>query len=82
MSIEQKPWFEWMESAVAKMYDSDVDSMALVAHMQGGDTLTAYYEASNEDKAAMIYHMMTDMVLDVIKVNADIIKECLEEGER
>lgn len=80
MSIEQKPWFEWMESAVAKMYDSNIDSMALVARLQDGNTLTAYYEASDEDKAAMIYHVMTDMVLDTIKVNADVIKDYLEEA--
>ena len=79
--IESKPWFKWMEDAVAKMYENDVDSMALVAHLKDGDTLTAYYEASNEDKAAMIYHMMADMVLDVIKVNADIIKEMVEGAE-
>lgn len=70
-----------MEKAVAEMYEGDVDSMALVARLKDGDTLTAYYEASNEDKAAMIYHMLADMVMDVIKVNANILKELLEDCE-
>lgn len=81
MSIKQKPWFEWMEDAVSKIYDNDVESMALVAQMKDGDTLTAYYEASQEERAAMIYHMLADMVLDVVKINANIIKEYLDDCE-
>ena len=81
MNIEQKPWFEFMDNVLKGLLQHEVCSMAVVARVGTGETLTAYFDADPEDKAVMCHHVQTDILMDTLAANADLIKEMLEHGD-
>ena len=81
MDFESKAWAPWLENCIKGLFDADVKCIGMVAIMEDGVAQTAYYHASLMDKAAMKEYINTDILMDIIKANAGIIREILEAAE-
>lgn len=42
---------------------------------------TSYYNCNFETRCALLGHMISDIVLEIIEINKDWIKEILESGD-
>ena len=76
---EHKDLAEWLEAGLQKLFELKPVSMALVAKTESGDTLTAYFHADAEQKAVFAHHIQTDIIMDVVLNNADMIRDALDE---
>ena len=43
--------------------------------------MTGYWNADAQDKAIFAHNIQSDIVMDIVQQNADIIKQAMEEGE-
>lgn len=43
--------------------------------------MTGYWNADAQDKAIFAHNIQSDIILDIVKQNADIIKRAMEEEE-
>ena len=72
---------EWLESVAREILTTKPTMVSVVLRRPDGETFTAYYHASAEDKGTAATHMLFDAVLDVICNNAPLIREALEEDK-
>lgn len=79
--ITKLPYAPWLEDAIRVLTEHDVCSACIVAKFDEGDTMTGYWNADAQDKAIFAHNIQSDIVLDIVKQNAGIIKEAMEEGE-
>lgn len=63
------------------MFEAEPSSIAVVARLPDNDTLTAYFHADAEQKAVFAHHIMSDVVLDVVTSNIDLIRDALDDLE-
>lgn len=81
-NIEDSPYAEWLEGVCKTVMTLKPDSIGLVATGLGnGMALTAYYEADAGEKAEMMSHLMSDFIMDIIKNNAEIVRNCVMDAE-
>lgn len=71
----------WLESSISQIVAHKPRSLALVAIDDSGEVLTGYYNADVQDLAIMAHNIYSDAMLDVIRNNAALIKEMLEDAE-
>lgn len=85
MDFENVPFAEWVEGLARSAFELKPAKMAFVATLTNGETKTAYYNAYAEDKAVFAHHIQSDVVMDIVIANADILREAMEgddgEGE-
>ena len=79
--ITKLPYAPWLENSIRVLTEHDVHSACIVATVDDGDTMTGYWNADTQDKAIFAYNIQSDIVLDIVKQNADIIKRAMEEEE-
>ena len=81
MNIEHTPHAAWLEEVVRIIFEKTPVSMAFVATLEGGDTLTGYFNADAQDKAVFAHHIQSDIIMEIIENNAGLIRETLEGAE-
>lgn len=79
--ITKLPYAPWLEDAIRTLTEHDVRSACIVATIDELDTMTAYWNASTQDKAIFAHNIQSDIILDIVQQNAGIIKEAMEEGD-
>lgn len=79
--ITKLPYAPWLEGAIRELTEHDVHSACIVATVDDGCTMTGYWNADTQDKAIFAHNIQSDIVLDIVQQNADIIKRAMEEGE-
>lgn len=72
---------EWLESVAREILTTNPTMVSVVSRRPDGETFTAYYHASAEDKGTSAAHLFFDAMLDVIRNNDPLIREALEEDE-
>ena len=72
-SFESIPYAEWLEDSLRELMQHKVKSMGLVALIDEGEVLTAYYMAGLADKALMATHINVDSLMDAVLANAGLI---------
>ncbi len=55
--------------------------MAFVGEAEDGEMLTGYYGADAQDKAMFASNIQSDVVMGIIKANAEKINELLREQD-
>ena len=64
------------------LFDLNPDAIATVAVNDGvGIASTQYYNCGVEDKARMIHHILTDIIMDIVLSNVELIHNAIIELE-
>ena len=79
--ITKLPYAPWLEKALRTLTEHHVHSACIVATVDDGDTMTGYWNADTQEKAIFAHNIQSDIILDIVKQNAGIIKEAMEEEE-
>ena len=82
MKIEEYPFAEWLEGSIQAVAKLNPETIGIVARSGEKDMVfTGYFNASPEDKAIMAHHIYSDVILDTVRNNIDVIREALEEDD-
>ena len=79
--ITKLPYAHWLENAIRILTEHEVHSACIVATVDDGAAMTGYWNADAQDKAIFAHNIQSDIILDIVKQNADIIKRAMEEKE-
>lgn len=79
--ITKQPYAVWLEESLKVITDFKPTCLCIAATSPDGETFTGYYNADATDKAVFAHHIQSDVVMDIIKNNAEKIKEILGEAE-
>lgn len=80
-AIQDTEYTRWLESVVGTILETQPECMAMVAKLEDGAVMTAYYNADAEDKAVFAHHIQSDVTMDIIESNIDRIRDLLSEEE-
>ena len=76
--IPKEDFNEWLEDAIAGIYEMKPRSMAFCAINENGDVATTYYNSSAQDIAIFVHNLNSDILFHLIRYNKDYINELLE----
>lgn len=79
INLQDVPFANWLEEVLPQVCRMDAKSVAILCVNHDGTMGTAYYNAVAGDKGTMAWQLILDGVWDMITVNADRLKERLEE---
>lgn len=79
--ITRLPYAAWLEESIRTMSEFDVRSACIVVADKDDNTLTSYYRANAQDKAIFIHNIQSDITMDLIRLNADIVKRAIEKSK-
>ena len=77
--ITKQPYAKWHEVSIATIAGLDPCCICLAAKKADGTVFTGYYNADATDKAVFAHNIQSDIVMDIIKANADTISGILGE---
>lgn len=78
--ITKLPYAAWLEEAIETVVGVSPKSICIAATAHDGTTFTGYYNADAQDKAVFSDHIQSDVTMDIIRNNADMIKSILSEA--
>lgn len=78
-NLQNSPYSQWLEGAVKTIFEGKPVSIGLVAHMENDEVLTAYYKANMTEKAIFAAHINEDITLEIIKNNAGLIFDWMQD---
>lgn len=67
------PYSQWLTESLQMIGERNPVSIGIVAILEGGETFTGYYNADATDKAVMAHNINSDVIMDVVRANADKI---------
>ena len=76
--ITKQEYSTWLEESLKTVLEFKPSSICIVATAEDGTTKTGYYNATGQDKAVFAANILSDVVMDIIAINAGKIKEILE----
>lgn len=76
--ITKQEYSAWLEESLKNVLEFKPSSICIVATAEDGTTKTGYYNATGQDKAVFAANILSDVVMDIIKANADVIKGILD----
>lgn len=79
--ITKQPYAKWLEESIATIAGIDPCCICFAATKADGTVFTGYYNADAADKAVFAHNIQSDIVMDIIKANADTISGILEDGK-
>lgn len=77
--ITKQEYSTWLEESLKTVLEFKPSSICIVASAEDGTTKTGYFNATGQDKAIFAANIMSDVVMDIIKINAREIKGLLDE---
>ena len=81
MKIPDNKLSRWLEDTISYLYNSEINSACMVAICEDGSRATSYFRASREAKTIMKQQIEDDVVLELITVNREMIRDVLEEPD-
>ena len=76
--ITKQEYSAWLEESLKTVLEFKPSSICIVATAEDGTTKTGYYNETGQDKAVFAANILSDVVMDIIKANADVIKGILD----
>lgn len=80
--ITKQEYSAWLEESLKTVLDFKPTSICIVATAEDGTTKTGYFNSTGQDKAVFAANIMSDVVIDIIEINANKIKGILDEAEQ
>ena len=78
MNINEIPFAEWLEDGLRTIFESGTDKIALCALLPDGTVMTGYHNLCAQDKAIIAHNIQSDITMDVVLANIDLIRDALE----
>ena len=75
--ITKQKYSTWLEESLKTVLEFKPSSICIVASSEDGTTKTGYFNATGQDKAIFAANIMSDIVMDIVKINAEDIKKIL-----
>ena len=79
--ITKQPYAKWLEECIATIAGIEPCCICFAATKADGTVFTGYYNADATYKAVFAHNIQSDIVIDIIKANADTISGILEDGQ-
>ena len=80
--LNDQPWAEFADRLAQELLEHGATEAAIVTRNEDEDrVVTNYYNCNFEKRCVLIGHLLNDLILETIEVNADLIKEMLEEDD-
>ena len=79
--ITKQEYSTWLEESLKTGLDFKPSSICIVATAEDGTTKTGYFNSTGQDKAIFAANIMSDVVMDIVKINAEDIKKILDGTE-
>lgn len=79
INLQDVPFAEWLEEVLPQLCRQDARAIGIISVNKDGTVGTGYYNANAGDKGVMAWQLLLDGVWDMITVNADRLRERLEE---
>jgi hypothetical protein len=79
--ITKQEYSTWLEECLKTVLEFKPSSICIVASAEDGTTKTGYFNATGQDKAIFAANIMSDVVMDIVKINAVDIKKILDGTE-
>ena len=79
--ITKQKYSTWLEESLKTVLEFKPSSICIVASSEDGTTKTGYFNATGQDKAIFAANIMSDVVMDIVKINAVDIKKILDGTE-
>ena len=79
--ITKQEYATWLEESLKTILEFKPSSICIVASSEDGTTNTGYFNATGQDKAIFAANIMSDIVMDIVKINAEDIKKILDGTE-
>ena len=76
--ITKQKYSTWLEESLKTVLEFKPSSICIVASAEDGTTKTGYFNATGQDKAIFAANIMSDVVMDIVKINAEDIKKILD----
>lgn len=76
--ITKQEYSAWLEDSLKTVLEFKPSSICIAATAEDGTTKTGYYNATGQDKAVFAANILSDVVMDIIAINAEKIKGILE----
>ena len=76
--ITKQEYSAWLEESLKTVLEFKPSSICIVATAEDGTTKTGYYNATGQDKAVFAANILSDVVMDIIEINAEKIKKILD----
>jgi hypothetical protein len=78
----EQPWAEFADRLAKELLEHGATEAVIVTRNEKEDRIvTNYYNCNFEKRCIMIGHLLEDLILEVISVNAGEIREWLEDEE-
>ena len=78
----EQPWAAFADDMAREFLEHGADQAVLVTRNEKEDRVTThYFNCDFEKRCLMIGHILEDLILEVIDINADTVREILEEDE-
>ena len=75
--ITKQKYSTWLEESLKTVLEFKPSSICIVASSEDGTTKTGYFNATGQDKAIFAANIMSDIAMDIVKINAEDIKKIL-----
>lgn len=79
MDLSKVPFAKWLEAILPEVCRQDAKAIAILTLNRDESIGTAFYNACAGDKGRLAWQLLLDGVWDMITVNADRLKEELDE---
>ena len=77
--ITKQPYAEWLESALQELVELHPQTIGIITILPDGSTGTQYFNADNRNRLIMCEALHIDMLDNLLRINADHLRELLEE---
>lgn len=82
LNPSEQPWAEFADRLAKELLEHGATEAVIVTRNEKEDRIvTNYFNCDFEKRCIMIGHLLEDLILEVISVNAGEIKEWLEDEE-
>lgn len=82
LNPSEQPWAEFADRLAQELLEHGATEAVIVTRNEKEDrVVTNYFNCDFEKRCIMIGHLLEDLILEVIDVNAGEVREMLEGGE-
>ena len=75
------PWAGWMEETVRRLTELGAEQIAVVAFTENGQVFSGYYAMNIAEMQAAGGTIITDAVMETVKINFRELQEEAEDGD-
>lgn len=79
--ITEQAYAAWLEESLRLIYKAKPKAIVIAAIDETDKVITGYYNTTPQDKAIIASNIHGDIVMDIIKNNAAVIRDMMEGAD-